>query len=89
MVVLSTMTVSRLQAQEEIIGLSRELKNLWKDWSHYKRRYDEVTQFVWWHQNGSRIHQIQSRVNKLRHKHCIPCYRTSYARRRIFFPVGH
>lgn len=83
------MAIRKLPPREEIIHLSRELRTLWKDWMRYKRRYDEVTQYVWWHQNGARIGQIQNRVNKLRHKHCIPCYRTSYAKKRIFFPVGH
>ncbi len=83
------MAKSNLPPKQEIINLSRELKSLWKDWNRFKRKYDEVTQYVWWHQNAPRIHQIQSRVNKLRHKHVIPCYRITYAKKRIFFPVGH
>lgn len=75
--------------KEEIINLSKELQCLWKDFGRYKRKYDRVTQYVWWRQHEPRIRQIQSRVNKLRIQHMIPCYRTKGGKKRVFFPIDY
>lgn len=77
-----------LPPKDEIIILSKELQVLWKEWTRYTVKYDDLTRVVWWRMHGPRIRQIQNRVNRLRINNNIPCYGTAGGRKKVFFPVG-